>query len=340
MPPHCDTRDGPVVKACERALETGNPNFALIWVPKSAEPELRSAFERVLRSRELGGDAKSIAEDWFFETAVRLHRAGEGAPYAGLKPSGLSEGPVVPRAEKSIETGNGKDAIGFILDTVEEDLQRRFNHVLETKNYDVNDVEAGRAFVAAFIDYVVWSHHLFMYVKEGGEYGEEMEERAEPEASRSLERIMADDHDRLDAIWARADELKELDTSKSITLFREFVRGLEVHIEVEEKMLFPYCLKAFGEEFKGPVEVMIYEHRQMQTPLKAIESALASGKVPEDQDEVELKNLLLPHNVKEEGKIYPWFDDEFTKEKGTDLAREVLAKLTSSTPPGRSPGRQ
>ncbi len=106
-----------------------------------------------------------MADDWFYETTIRLHREGEGAPYTGLKPAGLNEGPVVPRAERAIETG---EAIGFVIDTIEKDLKRRFHHVLEMKNYQVNDVDAGRDYVKAFIDYVVWSHHLWAYVAEGG----------------------------------------------------------------------------------------------------------------------------------------------------------------------------
>src|SRR5512136_2790542 len=104
MPPHCDTRDGPVVKAAKLALEKGNINYVLIWVPKESEKELIAAFERTMKVRKAGKDAQDLADDWFFETAIRLHRAGEGAPYTGMKPAGLEEGPVVPQAEKAIET--------------------------------------------------------------------------------------------------------------------------------------------------------------------------------------------------------------------------------------------
>lgn len=171
MPPHCDTRDGPVVKAAIKALENGNVNYALIWVQKKDEDELKRAFEKTMNVRKDSKEAKDLADDWFFETAVRLHRAAEGAPYAGLKPSGLDEGPVVPRAEKAIETGDAEEAIGFVVRTVEDDLKRRFHHVIEKKDYDVNDVAAGREFVHAFINYVVWSHHLWAYVNAGGEHG-------------------------------------------------------------------------------------------------------------------------------------------------------------------------
>jgi len=171
MPPHCDTRDGPVVRAAEEALRKGNVNYVLIWVPKESEDELIAAFERTMKVRQRGGAAKDLADDWFFETAIRLHRAGEGAPYTGMKPAGLDEGPVVPRAERAIETGDATEAIDFIVDTVRDDLQHRFQHLIEKKNYDPDDVAAGRAYVQAFIDFVVYSHHLYQYVKSGGGHG-------------------------------------------------------------------------------------------------------------------------------------------------------------------------
>ena len=171
MPAHCDTRDGPVVRAAKKALETGNLNYVLIWIPKESEKELNDVFARALRARKAGKDAQDVADDWFFETAIRLHRAGEGAPYTGLKPAGLSEGPVVPKAEKAIETGDPKETIGFILKTVEEDLTHRFHHVMEKKKYDVDDVAAGREFIEAFIGWVVYSHHLYMNVNGGEGHG-------------------------------------------------------------------------------------------------------------------------------------------------------------------------
>jgi len=176
MPPHCDTRDGPVVKAAIKALETGNLNHVLIWIPKESEKELQRVFEKTLRARKAGKDAQDAADDWFFETAIRLHRAGEGAPYTGMKPAGLDEGPVVRKAEKAIETGNPNETIDFIVKTVEEDLHRRFSHVMEKKKFDVNDVAAGREFIAAFIGWVVYSHHLYMNIKGGGGHGEAHQE--------------------------------------------------------------------------------------------------------------------------------------------------------------------
>lgn len=171
MPPHCDTRDGPVVRAAIMALKTGNINHVLIWIPRESEKELKNIFEKTLRARKTGKEAQEVADDWFFENAIRLHRAGEGAPYTGMKPAGLSEGPVVPVAEKAIETGDPAGTIQLITKTVEEDLTHRFHHVMAKKKFDVNDVASGREYIEAFIGWVVYSHHLYMSVVEAGGHG-------------------------------------------------------------------------------------------------------------------------------------------------------------------------
>ena len=106
MPPHCDSMDGPVVGAARQALDTGNINLILAYVPESATAEVKSTFDKVTRARRTGCDAREVADLYFFETVVRLHRAGEGAPYTGLKPAGLDVGPVIPAAEKAIEIGS------------------------------------------------------------------------------------------------------------------------------------------------------------------------------------------------------------------------------------------
>jgi uncharacterized protein DUF6448 len=86
---HCDGMDGPVVKAAQKALQTGDVNLLLIWVQKkSDEAEIQKVFAETMAMRKLGPDAKALADRYFFETLVRLHRAGEGAPYTGLKPAG------------------------------------------------------------------------------------------------------------------------------------------------------------------------------------------------------------------------------------------------------------
>ena len=96
---HCDSMDGPVVKAAVRALETGNVNLVLIWVQERDSTQIQEAYQKTIGVRKLNTEARELADLWFFETLVRIHRAGEGTPYTGLKPAGLDHGPAVLAAE-------------------------------------------------------------------------------------------------------------------------------------------------------------------------------------------------------------------------------------------------
>jgi len=129
MPPHCDSLDGPVVAAARRALDAGDVDLVLPFVPEQGEAELREAFQSVLRVRELSDDAREVADRLFFETAVRVHRAGEGAPYTGLKPAGLSFGPVIPLAESAVESGSAEPVADFLCHELERQLRRRLDEV-------------------------------------------------------------------------------------------------------------------------------------------------------------------------------------------------------------------
>ena len=96
MPPHCDSLDGPVVAAARQALDAGDVHLILPFVHLEGAEEVRDAFDKTMKARAMGAEARDVADRWFFETAVRVHRAGEGAPFTGLKPAGLDVGPVIP----------------------------------------------------------------------------------------------------------------------------------------------------------------------------------------------------------------------------------------------------
>jgi hypothetical protein len=85
---HCDSLDGPVVNAARAALTESNVNLVLIWVQPDDESAVKHTFEKTLAVRRLNAEARELADMYFFETLVRVHRAGEGAPYIGLKPGG------------------------------------------------------------------------------------------------------------------------------------------------------------------------------------------------------------------------------------------------------------
>ncbi len=174
MAPHCDTMDGPVVKAARRALETGNINLILPWVHKESEQELKQAFERSLSARRgtTSYESRELADLWFSETSVRLHRQGEGAPYTGIKPSGTLESLAVPMADEAIETANPEKVIDFLTDAAKEELHKRFEHAISKKKvFDENNVEAARDYVQAMLEFVLFAGHLYEYIESGGSHG-------------------------------------------------------------------------------------------------------------------------------------------------------------------------
>lgn len=73
---HCDTVEGPVVQSARTALETGDITPVLQWVRAVDEQEIRTAFERTVSARSKGPDVQELADRFFFETLVRIHRAG------------------------------------------------------------------------------------------------------------------------------------------------------------------------------------------------------------------------------------------------------------------------
>lgn len=149
---HCDYLDGPVVTAARLALEKGSINEVLGWIQEAQEPELRAAFRRTLAVRRLNPEAQELADLYFFETVVRLHRAGEGEPYTGLKPVGTPLEPAVAATDKALATGSADDLVKGISADVAAGLRQRFAKALEAKRHAGDSVQAGRAFAAAYVE--------------------------------------------------------------------------------------------------------------------------------------------------------------------------------------------
>jgi len=157
---HCDGLDGPVVKAAQKALQTNNVNLVLIWVQKESEPELKAVFQQTVAVRKLSPESKALADRHLFETLVRLHRAGEGAPYTGLKPAGRDLGPAIPAADRAIETGGTAALEALLVNELRAGLREAFGRVQAKRKYDANDVAAGREYVKAYVEYIHFVERL------------------------------------------------------------------------------------------------------------------------------------------------------------------------------------
>lgn len=158
---HCDALDGPVVKAAHQALETRNPALVLIWVQAGDEDEIRSAFERTLAVRGLSSEARELADRFFFETVVRVHRAGEGAPFTGLKPAGRDLGPAIPAADMAIENGSDERLVELLTHTLQRGVRSRFDEVIVAKDFKPGDVAAGREYVRRYVAFIHYVERLY-----------------------------------------------------------------------------------------------------------------------------------------------------------------------------------
>lgn len=151
---HCDTMSGPVIQAAQKALETGNINLILIWVQKKDEAEIKKAFQKTLAVRKLSPEARELADMYFFETLVRIHRAGEGAPYTGIKPAGAEVEPGIEAADKAVESGFVDSLVKDVSEHVASGIRKRFNEVMEKKKHMNENVEAGREYVEAYVTFI------------------------------------------------------------------------------------------------------------------------------------------------------------------------------------------
>lgn len=161
---HCDTADGPVVVEARLALEKGDVTPLLKWVKPETEGELRAAFVRARSLRSGPPEVKALADDWFLENLVRIHRAGEGAPYTGIRPSGTPIDPAVRLADKALESGEVDGLVSPLMAHATAEVKDRFEKAREAKAHAAESVAKGREFVAAYIELTHFVERLHLSI--------------------------------------------------------------------------------------------------------------------------------------------------------------------------------
>jgi hypothetical protein len=156
---HCDSLDGPVVKDARAALDSGRADAALKWVTPDREAEIRDAFRQASAVRAAGAEARTLADRFFFETLVRVHREGEGAPFTGLKPAGHVD-PAIAAADRALESGSIGTLARTLAAEAEAGLRERFERVLAARRRAGESVALGREAVAAYVEYVHYAERL------------------------------------------------------------------------------------------------------------------------------------------------------------------------------------
>ena len=156
---HCDTLDGPVAKDAQLALAKGNITPVLKWVKSKDEPEIRKSFAAAQAAAGKDGKKREAAEHHFLETLVKVHRAGEGAPFTGLKPAGTVE-PAVAEADKALATGSPEALEKMVADAVSAGIHGRFARVAAAAGHKDESVDQGRKFVEAYVEYTHYVERL------------------------------------------------------------------------------------------------------------------------------------------------------------------------------------
>jgi len=161
---------GPVVADAKAALASGNVTPVLKWVGPDHEAEIREAFDRTETVRALSPDARQLADKYFFETLVRLHREGEGAPYTGVKDEPVE--PVIAMAEASITSGSPDDMIGKFNNHMAAGIREKFAQVAGARKQANDNVDAGRAYVAAYVAYMHYVEAMHAAIVSAGGHAE------------------------------------------------------------------------------------------------------------------------------------------------------------------------
>lgn len=296
---HCDIMDGPVVIEAKAVLESGEVTPLLKWVPAQHANEIREVFEKTRIVRTKGDDARELADRYFFETVVRIHRAGEGAPFTGVKPVGTPVDPAVVMADQALEHGSERQLVEMLTEKVARELEGRFAATQDARKHADDSVEAGRHFVAKYVDFV----HYALGVNQAASgtslhHDAGHDEAANQPADACSAESHGAGHDSEHADGPTAELKKEHDLTmkmaeasvrealsisdsgqvdakrvrKMLDFFVNFVDGC--HHAKEERFYFPSALKKDGTELALLVETLVSEHAQGADLLNDLSAAL------------------------------------------------------------------
>jgi len=157
---HCDSEKGPVATAAHQALEKGDVKLILPYVQADSEKELTAAFKETQAVRKTGGKTMELADRYFIETAIRLHRAGEGAAYNGVTDETTPESILV--ADKAMASGSLDETYKMLDQLIQKGVQEKYEAVVKAREEaaHLGTVEAHRERVEAELMFEKYIYEL------------------------------------------------------------------------------------------------------------------------------------------------------------------------------------
>lgn len=158
---HCDSEQGPVAAAARQALEKKDVKLILPYVQRESETELTAAFKQALEVRKAGGSARELADRYFIETAIRLHREGEGAPYTGVTDETTPKAILI--ADQAMASGSLEETYGFLDQQIQKGIQEKYEAVVHAREEaeKLGTVEAHRERAEAELMFEKYIYELY-----------------------------------------------------------------------------------------------------------------------------------------------------------------------------------
>ncbi len=168
---HCDTMNGPVIPEAKAALAKGDITPILKWIKPENETEVKAAFVQAARVRAQSPEARELADKYFLETLIRLHRAGEGAPYSGLKDTPPEK--IVILADEALTRGSPDEMIRIIQAHIDQAIREKFNAALKAAKNKDKSVEMGREYVRDYVTYMHYVEGIHAAILSAGDHHDE-----------------------------------------------------------------------------------------------------------------------------------------------------------------------
>jgi hypothetical protein len=140
---------GLLMRAARRALETGNADHILIWVPAGSENTLKNLHEKACCEHTIRTGRKNPAADWYYRKACCFHASWCG-PHdldsAAKTPEGKK---IISLVEQACESGSLAEITMVMPATAREKLQQQFDDLRQKQTFSPEDICAGRRYVEA-----------------------------------------------------------------------------------------------------------------------------------------------------------------------------------------------
>lgn len=142
--------------------------------------------------------------------------------------------------------------------------------------------------------------------------------------TKQITKFMIDDHKYLDKLWSNF--MLEIDnTQKAEGLFLKFYEHINMHMELEDTILFPLFDSYVGlENGVGPSVLMQRDHSTISKLLNEVKDNFSNNDFSKAKlNGMHLHRALEKHRERESKMQYPLFDRFISTEEWKEVIKEI-----------------